>query len=240
MELTADMVQRRYETVASGTYAPEIPGLPGLVFMKMGSKERGASSRAYASKLKELMAQGGYFNEALLPSVLEKACIDNGVDLGVIRKQREILKRLFDSIPEEFKKGIDELTDEEVTLLSPEEKEEREKAKAEHGKRAVEWQQNFFTEDDQKIMAQAKQIEALEQHLRTNTAEYYARMHQAIQEILICSKKEDGETPYFSLEEEIEEFCALNFQIGATLFAKWNQFKTGLNPEFFRPNSSTL
>jgi len=65
-ELTNEMVGRRYEIVASGTYTPEIPGLPGLTFVKLGLKERGASSRAYSSKLKELMAAGGYFSEALL------------------------------------------------------------------------------------------------------------------------------------------------------------------------------
>ena len=233
-ELTNEMVNRRFEAVASGTYAPEIPGLPGLVFTKMGLKERGISSRAYASKLKELYSKGGFFSEAFLPTILEKACKESGIDLNdVLRKQREILKRYHDSIPEEFTKAFDELTDEEVALLSPEEQKEREKAIAEHGRRAMEWQQNFITEEDQKFMDQAKQIERLEQHIKSHTAEHHARAHQAVQEILVCSKKEDGATPYFSSEEEIEDFMTANTQIGITLFWKWNQWKGGLLPDFF-------
>jgi len=237
-ELTKEMVQRRYETVASGTYSPEIPGLPGLTFVKMGLKERGASSRAYSAKLKELMAEGGYFNEAFISTLLEKACKENGIDIGVLRKQRELMKKYIDSIPPELNSPFDKLTPEEVALLSQEEQEERNKAIQERGRQIMEWQENFFSEDDHRLMETARQIEQLEQHLRYNTAEHRARAHQMVTEILVCARKlEDTKKPYFSSEEDIEEFGQRNNQGLVTLFTKWKQFKEGLLPDFFRPDS---
>lgn len=236
-ELTAEMVQRRYETVASGTYSPEIPGLLGLTFVKMGLKERGISSRAYSSKLKELMAAGGYFSEALLPSVLERACIENGLDIGVLRKQREILRRFYDSIPKDLAGPFDQLTEEEVALLSPEERAEREKAIEERGRRVMDWQQGFFTEDDYRVMSQARQIEQLEQHLRANTAEHRAREYQMQTEILLCARRSDDiDKPYFSSIEEIAELEDRNRDALVQLYLKWKQFKEGLAPQFFRPD----
>lgn len=238
-ELTQDMIQRRFETVASGTYEPEIPGLPGVAFVKLGLKERGVASRAYSSKLRELMALGGYFNEALLPTVLEKACRDNGLDISVLQKQREILKRFYDSIPRELAGPFDELTDEEVALLPPEEKETREKALEERGQRIAEFIQNFYTAEDQKIFAQCKQIEALEQHLKTNTVEHNARKHQMETEILVCAKRADDITQsYFSSIEEIQELEDTNPEGLVQLYMKWQQFKNGLHPQFFRPDSA--
>jgi len=233
-ELTKEMVQRRLEAVASGTYAPEISGLPGIVFVKMGLKEKGISSRAYSSKLKELMAAGGYFSEALLPTVLEKACRENGVDPGILKKQREILKRFYDSIPPELAGPYDKLTDEEVAQLSPEEKADRDKAIEDRGRQIMEYMQNFYTEDDHKVMDQAQQIEALERHLKANTAEHMARVHQGLTEILICARRSDKiEEPFFASEEEIEEFGQRNHQGLVALFTKWKQFKEGLLPDFF-------
>lgn len=240
-ELTKEMVQRRYDAVASGTYSPEIPGLPGLTFVKMSLKEKGVSSRAYSAKLKELMAEGGYFNEAFMPTLLERACKENGIDIGVLRKQRELMKKYIDSIPPELNGPFDKLTPEEVALLSPEEQEERNKAIQERGRQIGEWQENFFTEDDHRLMGQARQIEQLEQHLRYNTAEHRARAHQATTEILVCARKaEDIKKPYFSGEEEVEEFGARNNQMLVELFSRWNQFKSGLIQDFFRPDSAKL
>lgn len=232
MELTADMVQRRYETVASGTYAPEIPGLPRLVFTKMGLKERGASSRAYSSKLKELMAEGGYFSEALLPTVLERTCRENGIDPGVIRKQRDIVKRLYETMPTELQGPYDQLTDEEVAQLAPEAKDEREKAIQGRGKQIMEFIQGFYTEEDHKVMEVARQIEALEQHLRSNTAEHRAREYQMQTEILHCARRED-DIAYFESIEEIAGIEDRNRESLVQLYVKWKQFKGGLHPDFF-------
>jgi hypothetical protein len=234
-ELSGEMVQRRLDTVASGTYQPEIAGLPGLVFVKMGLKEKGISSRAYSSKLKELMAAGGYFNEALLPSVLEKTCRENGLDIKVLKKQREILKRFYDSIPKEFVGPIDQLTQEEAALLSPEQQVERNKAMEERGRKIMEWQENFFTEDDYQIMEQAKQIEALESHLKANTAEHNARKHRDETEILLCARREDDiEKPYFTGIEDFIDLEDRNREALVQLYTKWHQFKGGLHPQFFR------
>ncbi|MFA5316997.1 MAG: hypothetical protein WC369_06225 [Dehalococcoidales bacterium] len=236
-EVTAEMVQRRLETVASGTYAPEIPGLPGIVFVKMGLKEKGISSRAYSSKLKELMAVGGYFNEALLPSILQKACRENGLDIGVMKKQRAILKRFYDSIPKDLSGPYDQLTPEEVVLLSPEEQEERQKGIGERGRRIMEWQESFFTEEDHLVMDQARQIEQLEQHLKANTAEHHARKFRDETEILACARREDGVKPYFGSIEEIGDLEDRNRDALIQLYSKWAQFKAGLTQQFFRPDN---
>lgn len=233
-ELTAGMVQRRYETVASGTYSPEIPGLPGLTFVKMSLKERGISSRAYSAKLKELMAEGGYFNEAFMPTLLERACKENGIDIGVLRKQRELMKKYIDSIPPEINGPFDKLTPEEVALLSQEEQAEREKAIQERGKRIMEFQQNFFSEDDHRLMETARQIEQLEQHLRANTAEHRARECQAQNEILLCARRsEDTAKQFFNSIDDIQELEEKNRDGLIQLYTKWRQFKEGLLPDFF-------
>ena len=237
-ELTQDMVQRRLETTASGSYQPEIPGLPGLVFVKMGLRERGASSRAYSSKLKELMSEGGYFNEALLPTILERTCRENGIDIKVVDQQRAIMKSFYDSIPTELSGPYDQLTEEEVALLSSEEKSARDEAIQERGKKVLEFMQNFYTEDDKKVLAQVGQIEALEQHLKSNTAEHNARKYQMETEILLCARQpDDTDKPYFSSIEEIEELDDTNQPGLVQLYTKWQQFKKGLLPQFFRSDS---
>ena len=240
-ELTNETVGRRYEIVASGTYTPEIPGLPGLTFVKLGLKERGASSRAYSSKLKELMAAGGYFSEALLPSVLERTCRDNGIEMVVLRKQRDIIKRLYDNIPPDIAALIDKLTDEEVALLSPEELEDRGKAIEDRGRRFGEFAESFYTDEDRAVFEQARQIEQLEQHLRANTAEHHSRKHQMETEILLCARRsDDTEKPYFSCIEDIQDLEDRNRNALVQLYMKWKQFKEGLLPDFFRPDNSNL
>lgn len=237
-ELTAEMVQRRYETVVSGTYAPEIPSLPGLVFVKMSLAERGHSSRAYSAKLKELYAAGGYFSEALLPAVLEKTCRENGLDVKMIQKHRDIMKRLLDTIPADLAKPYDQLTPEEVALLSPEEQAERAKGMEEHGRRIMQWANDFYTDEDRKVMEQTKQIETLEQHLKAHTAEHFARKHQIEMEILLCARKaDDAQKPYFGSIEDIQELEDRNRQGLLQLYMTWKQFKEGLLPDFFRPDS---
>ena len=239
--LTPEMVQRRLETVSSGTYAPEIPGLPGIVFVKMGLKEKGISSRAYSSKLKELMSLGGYFNEAMLPTVLKKACEENGIDPGVIRKQQQILKRFYDDIPKEFRDPLDQLTPEEVALLSPEERDQRAKEIEERGNKIMAWQLNYFTAEDREIMEQVEQIDQLETHLKANTAEHHARQHRDTAEIQQCARREDNiNKPYFGSVEDILELEDRNRDALVQLYMKWNQFKNGMLPQFFRPDSSEL
>ncbi|MDZ4042544.1 MAG: hypothetical protein U1D96_03515 [Eubacteriales bacterium] len=110
------------------TYSPEIPGLPNLVFVKMGLKERGLSSRAYSSKLKELMDEGGYLSEALLPTTLKKACENNGVDPTVQLKGLALTKQFFNSIPPDLAGPFDHLTQDQVAALPEEEQAARAKA----------------------------------------------------------------------------------------------------------------
>lgn len=238
-ELTNEMVQRRLETVSSGTYMPEIPGLIGIIFVKMNLQERGQSARSYSFKLKELMSAGGYFSEALLPSVLQKACRENGIDINVLKKERDIQKRFYDSIPKEYTEPYDELTEEEVAELPPEERDRRDQELEERGKQIMEFMQNFYTEEDQKILEQCRQIEALEQHLKNNTAEHLSRKYQIENEILLCARQSDDiNQPYFSSIEEIQELEFTNRQGLIQLYLKWKQFKEGMLPEFFRPDNT--
>jgi len=237
-DLTDEMVRRRLDTVASSSFQPEIPGLEGIVFVKMGLKERGNASRAYSSKLKELFATGDCFSEAMLPTVLGKVCKDNGLDIKVLNKQREIMKRFYDTCPPDLMGPIDPLTDEEVALLSPEEQAERQANIEERGKTIMEFTQNFYTEEDYRVMDQVKQIENLEQHIKSNTAEHQARKHQMETEILLCARKiDDIEKPYFGCIEDIQEIEDYNQPGLVQLYMKWKQFKEGLLPQFFRPDN---
>ena len=236
-ELSEGMVQRRYETVTSGTYKPEIPGLPDLVFTKMSLGERGKSSRAYSAKLKELMAEGGYFAEALLPTVLERTCRDNGLSLDVVKQKQQFYRRFIESIPPELSGPFDQLTDEEVAELSSEQRAERQQAIEERGRQIMKWQQEFFSEEDLRVFEQAQQIENLEQQLRANTAEHFARKHQMETEILLCARQAvDTNKPYFESIEDIQELADTNHQGLVQLYLKWKQFKEGLLPQFFRPD----
>ncbi len=237
-ELTKDMVERRLDQVASGFFKPEISGLTGLVFIKMGLKERGKSSRAYSSKLKELLNEGGYFSEALLPTALKKICDDNGLDVGVLKKSRDLMKHFYKEIPDHLTGSYDELTDEEVALLPQEEKTERQKEIQARGREIIEYLQNYFTEDEQKVIDQAKQVQALEEHLKVNTAEHFARKHQMEIEILLCARSEDDiQIPYFKSQEEIQGLGDINKNGLVQLYLKWKQFKEGMYPQFFRPNN---
>lgn len=158
----------------------------------------------------------------------------NGIDMSALRKQREIIKRVWESIPADLQDPIDELTDEEVACLSPEEREARNKAIDDRAMRFKTVMENAYTPEDIVILEQAKQIENLELQLRNNTAEHQARKYQMETEILICAKKSENiEVPYFSCIEEIQELEDTNRDGLVQLFMKWKQFKEGLVPQFF-------
>lgn len=235
-KLTSEMVERRLHQVASSTFVPEIPGLPGLEFHKLTLADRGRASRAYAAKLKELNAAGGYYNEALIPTVLERVCRENGLDMAAtLRQAKASQQRFYDSMPKEFTLPFDQLTEEEVALLSPEEREEREQAIVERGRRILEWQQQFYTADDRRVVKESQQIEALEAHLLANTVEHQARIYQMCEEILCCACTEDAK-PYFDSVDEILGLADQSEQLLATLWLKWRQWKAGAAPQFFRPD----
>lgn len=236
--LQNELIQRRQDTVSSGSFNPIIPGLTGLVFVKMGLKEKGRSSRAYSSKLKELYAEGGYFSEALIPHTLEKICKEQGLDFKVLDKQREILRRFYEAIPDDLRDPVAPLTEEEQAEMSPEEQEAFQKKLEERGKRIHDFMDNFYTDEDRETMAQAKQIEMLEGHIRANTAEHLAQKFQMEIEILLCARKaENLDQPYFSTIDEILELEDTNRPGLIQLYQKWKQFKEGMLPEFFRPDS---
>lgn len=231
MELTQEQIERRAETVISGTYKPEIPGLD-IVFHRMGLAEKGISSRAYSSKLKELYDVGGYFSEFAVPTVLRKVCKENGLDAGAIAKKRALMERMYKSIPEEFAGPYDQLTDEEVAELSPEAHAARASGMADRGRRMTEWMFGFYSDDDHALLAEAEQVERIEAHIRANTAEHFARKHQMETEIVQCARREDGAAAFAS----IDAVQNLPSAVLTQLYLKWKQFREGLTENFFSPS----
>ncbi|MFO7172056.1 MAG: hypothetical protein DIU70_003675 [Bacillota bacterium] len=226
-ELTQDMIERRYLKVASNPTPVNIPGLPGLFFKPMGPKERGISSRAYSQALFKYI-QEGYPSEHALGELVKRAAANSGLDYRVLARKAAILRKYQQAVPEELQGPYDQLTPEEVAELPPEEQAKREQAIRERGRRIVELLQTALTEEEREALRQIEQIEALEQHLRQQTAEWHARRDQAVAEILACAVKEDG-SPYFpGGEEELEQVERL-----ADLFLAWYQFRNGMPSDFF-------
>ncbi|MBC9783549.1 hypothetical protein H1S01_03355 [Heliobacterium chlorum] len=234
-ELTEDMIRNRLNQIQSGIYEPEINGLPDLVLHKITLQAKGKASQAYSSKLKELMAQGGMFNEAFLPRVLEKACKDAGIDLKAPTKQRKALERFFKEAPHDLLGPIDQLTDEEASLLPEELQKERQKAIEERTQRLSEFMETFHNEDELRAIEETKMIEDLERQLRAQTYEHRAREYQLLTEIFESAKTKEGK-PYFSLVEQIAELDLTNQEALIQLFFRWRLFKEGRLPEFFRAN----
>ncbi len=235
MELTQEQIERRAEGVVSGSYRPDVPGLD-VLFIRMTLSDRGASSRAYSAKLKELFDAGGYFSEFALPNVLRKVCQDNHLDLDALQRKRAIQERLFRSIPPDLQGPYDSLTDEEVAELPAEARESRQQAIAERGQRSVEWLAHFYADADREVLAEAEQIEQLENHIRSHTAEHLARKHQMEMEILRCTRQAGNpEQPYFKSIEQIQN---LPPAVLTPLYMKWKQFREGMTDAFFSPSSA--
>ncbi len=238
--LPQEFNQRRLDEVASGTFAPAIPGLPGIKFIKLINKAKGIASRAYSKRLMELYKEGGVFSKALIPTYLERQATEAGIDPKAHGKMREAIRLHLEKAPAELKKPYDELTDEEVALLSPESQDERRKAVEEHGRKCTEYMAELYKNEEYKrLLFQAEQLEQLETHLLNNSAEHLANMHRVNTELLLCCVREDDEKPYFASIEEVEELEErLGTEIMKQLYIKWHQFKHGLDPQFFRPDSS--
>jgi len=230
-ELTQRMIENRLAETIRGAYAPDIPGVPGIVFVSMDIATRGKSSRVYSSKLMELHASGEYYAEALLPAVIEQICKKHGIDPSIRDKRQALQKKMFDSAPEDLLEAYDQLTDEEVALLPPEEKKEREKAIRERGQRIAEFVAELYTEEEKRWQQQIAWIDKLEEQLRRNTAEHHALKHQMDTEIQLCARKAEDETqPYFN---SVEEFYALPKNVQTQIYMKWKLFRDGFNPDFF-------
>lgn len=244
-ELTQEMINDRLAAVASGSWAPVITDLPGIVFTKMDLRAKGKSSREYSAKLKELFQDGSYFSESLIPALIKTQCDQAGFSAReTIVAFQAIQKRYYDTVPKELMKPIDELTEEEHAKLSPEDQEARiEKIQA-RGQAIRDFNATFYTDDDFEVQAKMRQIENLENSLKVNSAEHIARAYRASTEIILCAKKFDtkGEQliPYFKSTEEIEELEIDNPETWTALMSSWNQFKNGLHPQFFRPDSAQV
>lgn len=230
-ELTDGMIERRFQRATSNPVVVNIPGLSGLGFAPLTAKERGVSARAYSSKLIELHKQGGFYAEALVPKVLKDLCEQHGLDVKLLDKKLAIQRKLMAAIPGHLAGPYDQLTDEEVQELSPEERAERDEAIVERGREITEYMHGILTEEDREQLAQINQIEQLREELYRNTAEYHARRHQMVTEILLCARKaEQSDKPYFASEDDLE---ALPVGTLADLFLAWKQFREGLPSDFF-------
>jgi hypothetical protein len=231
-ELTQEMIERRFQKASANPLTVNIAGLPGLCFVPMTGKERGKSSRAYSSRLMELHKEGGYYSEALLPTVLKKVCEQNGLDIKILNRKLTLQRKLFESVPEELAGPYDQLTLEEVAEMPAEEQQKREQAIQERGQRIAEFMQKLYTDEEREDLAQIEQIEQLEQHLRSNTAEHHARAYQMLTEILLCVRQEDDPgKPYFDNIEEIEAIRPQETLVN--LFMAWRQFREGYPSDFF-------
>lgn len=240
-EVTPEMIQARVASVVSGTYKPAIPGLPGLVFVQMDAVAKGKSAREYSRKLMELMKDGGFFHEALLPKKIQNAMDDAEIPRNIHDQGRAILKRFNESIPQDLIGPIDELTAEEVAQLSEEQREARIQAIKDRFEKVKEFEQTFYTNEDREVMSLVSQVEELEKQLRSLTYEHNARAYQTVFEVQICSRMEENlDHPYFNSIDEILQLDLQQPNLLVELFWQWTTFKKGLNPQFFRPNSPLL
>lgn len=257
IEPTREQIQKRLDAVASTTFMPDIPGLEGLVLVKLDPAMKNKANLAYSQRLKELYAMGGFFSEALLNSTLKNICQQNGFDYTAQRRRRELEKRFYDSVPPEFKDPALRISQEELAEKSPEEQEEIVKALQERGAKINEFMQNFYKPEDYELIAMADEIDNLEAHIKSNTAEHHARVYRTMVEMIAgcryikLTHKEWAEKtpeersllikqaePYFPSVEAIDQLAEINNPALQELFMKWHQFKEGLLVDYFRPDNS--
>jgi hypothetical protein len=237
-ELEKKFIGQRLTDIKNGEYAPSIEGLPNLLFVKLDNKVKGIASRTYSKSLFEYLREG-LKSEAMLPQMLKQTCADAGLDIKVLNSKVDLMKKIYDNTPDELQGPYDSLTEEEVEQLSPEENEARSKGIAERGKRILEHITNIYTPEDQEILNQIQQIEAIERNLRNNTAERYARQDQMVVELLHCCRRIDNPVAaYFTSVDEIADVDNAKRGALVQLFMKWAQFKEGKLPEYFRSDNT--
>ncbi len=239
-ELTQSMVEARTEKVLSGLGDPHMPQFPGLVFKKLDLADFGRVSRAYSAKLKELHTEGGLYSEALLPTDLAKLCAAAGLDARVLAKANEIQRQAYDQLPDAFKGTFDQLTPEEVAQLSPEEQQRRQEAMMARGQAMLDHLTNLYTPEQQAVLDQAAQVEALEMQLRLQTYEHHARAEKMYTELLLgCRLVDDPTQPYFIDRDDMNHRLAeAGVEAVQRLMERWNQWKAGSSPDFFSPSPS--
>lgn len=231
MELTQEMIQRRYEKASASVTPVSIYGLSDLVFIPLGAKGRGISSRAYSQRVMQLYKEG-YPSKAVINKILKDTCEQQGLNYKLLDKKVALQKKLFDSIPPELSGPYDQLTQEEIAELSPFDREKRDKAVGERGKKIAEFIANVYTAEEKDELEQIKMIEQLEQQLLNNTAEHHAQRHQMVTEILHCARKQsDSEQAYFANEDEFENIKPSRALVD--LFMAWRQYREGMPSDFF-------
>lgn len=239
-ELTQSMVEARAERVLSGLGDPHMPQFPGLVFKKLDLADFGRVSRAYSVRLKELHEQGGLYSEALLPTVLQKLCAQAGLDVKVLAQANAIQRQAYEQLPDSLKDPFDQLTPEEVAQLSPEEQQKRQEAMMTRDQEIMNHFTNLYTPEQQVVLDQAAQVEALEMQLRLHTYEHHARAEKMYTELLLgCRLVDDAAQPYFVDRDDMNHRLAeAGVEAVQQLIERWTQWKAGANPGFFSPSSS--
>jgi hypothetical protein len=153
------------------------------------------------------------------------------LNVKLLDRKLAIQRKLMVSVPAHLAGPFDQLTEEEVAELSPEEQVDRDEAIRERGKEIAEYMQGVLTDEEREQLAQINLMEQLREDLYYNTAEYHARRHQMVTEILLCARKaEQHDKPYFTSEDELE---VLPVGTLADLFLAWKQFREGLPSDFF-------
>lgn len=235
---TGAQVEARAAEIINGIGFPYIPVLPGLTFQRLGLAQRGESSRAYSRFLKEDMAQGGRFAEALLPTELRRRCTEVGIDYDDLTvAAEELQRRVFDTAPADLRDAAPRLTDEEFAAMSTEEQELYNSQLRERGLRIKEFLEGLFSPAEKAIRAQVDQVKLLETQLRYQTYEHHARVHQRLVEIQLGARTETGE-PYFASIDEIAELEQTDVATYLILCERWREFLEGRWPGFMPRSSS--
>lgn len=229
MELTQHQVERRFQIASSNPVPVNIPGLEGLFFRPLTGGEKGISSRLYSKAVIGYQAEG-LPSEYHLPQLLKRAVENAGMSMAVLKRKATLYEKQMKALPEDLIGPYDQLTPEEVAELPVDAQAERIAAIEERGRRIVECLAGALYDEERDALQQITQIEQLEQHLRQQTAEFYARRDQTVQEVLMGAVSAEGKAFFASLEAlaAVEPQEAL-----VNIIVAWRQFREGQPSDFF-------
>lgn len=201
-----------------------IPSFPGLRFRDLSPVERQSCDQVYSATLLAGFTQG-LPSEQLLPHLLKRAIENSGLSIDVLSFKVALLSKPVKVVSEDLLGPFDHLTPAERDRLPPADQQERMKATVARGQRIVELLSTAYSTEEREQLLQIANIEALEEHLREQTAEWAARREQTIAELLAGAVNESG-APYFAGPEVLLDVKPENALVD--LIAAWHQFKFGL------------
>lgn len=241
---TQSQIERRADHIIGGLGYPYLPALPGIVFRRLTLGEKGEASRAFSRALKEEMASGARFSDALVMTELRRRCHEVGIDYDeLMAREEEFQRRIYDLAPADLA-AEQRLTDEEVAAMPDEDRESYLAQLKERGQRIMAFFANLFTPEEKIVRGQIEQVKLLKAQLQQETYEHHARIRERLVEILRGARREvEGESadkwpPYFSSLEELYDLGDTDRDTWLQLADKWKHYKAGLWPGFTRQSSS--